>query len=61
MAQEETAPVMPPAAPSPIAEEPAEEETDLNDLSSWMRSRGFEKHTEALMSIGVETAEDLSC
>merc|ERR1712032_1358297 len=60
LAQEETAPVMPPKAPSPIVEGPEEEDTDLNDLSGWMRSRGFGQHTEALMSIGVETAEDLS-
>ena len=46
---------------SPTIEVQEEEEAaDDNDLHSWMNKRGFEEHTEALMSIGVETADDLS-
>ena len=40
--------------------EAQEEEADDNDLHTWMNKRGFQEHTEALMSIGVETADDLS-
>ena len=34
--------------------------SDDNNLHAWMRKRGFEVYTDSLMSIGVETIDDLS-
>merc|ERR1712124_217810 len=53
-------PTTPTPAPSPIIEEPADAEAGDTDLHTWMKTRGFAAHTESLMTIGVETVDDLS-
>ena len=55
----DTTPVMAPLPIEAVVEED-EEDPDDNNLHAWMRKRGFEVHTDALMSLGVETADDLS-
>ena len=57
---ETTPTITAPTTVEPVTTIPTVLKSDDNNLHAWMRKRGFEVYTDSLMSIGVETVDDLS-